>query len=170
MITVTILASLNVQSAPRSTPVTVVNDAATPVPVEVISGAGGSYVYVGPSNATTLPKIGHIGMNSVYANTYAGSRMCSTAELIQNFSPTTIPNLDMWVNPSFTQGIGGDGRPSDVSGYANSIGQQTQCGSWSTNRGDYTGFIFKGNSNGGFITKAACDASLYVSCCAFQHR
>ena len=59
LIVVACLTSLGIQAAsPISKPVTVVNDAATPVPVDVTSGVDTRYVFVGMSSSNTFPNIG----------------------------------------------------------------------------------------------------------------
>ena len=129
LIVVACLTSLGIQAAPRSTPVTVVNDATRPVPVagavEVTRGTvsidnsptnpvpvtipeplqvtvGTRYRFVGSSAVATWPNIGVNGMNGVCRTSFgAESRMCTSKEFFQTPDTTLLPVGSHWIMPTW---------------------------------------------------------------------
>ena len=162
------LASAGVQAAPRSTPVTVVNDAATPVPVDVISAVDNRYVYVGESNDIAPANAGSVGMNQKCALTYPESRMCATSELILTGGIFPQSTANQWIRPSFTSAVI-DMSIVDYSGVVlqprSMTCQTTNHGPWRSISATDTGLVYVPNS--GRITYQTCDtAETKVACCA----
>jgi hypothetical protein len=117
--------SLNVQSAPRSTPVTVTNDSSNPVPITVenhqtsisinntetnplpvvipdsVSVKGNHYRYIGQSSSTVKPVTGGLhGLNNACTNDYGmAARMCTSEEFFQSASIPDIPDGYSWIQP-----------------------------------------------------------------------
>ena len=129
LVVVACLTSLGIQAAPRSTPVTVVNDATTPVPVTgaveaTVSGMvtvdngpanpvpvviadpvqvnmGTNYRYIGNSPFVIQPSnVGLIGMNRTCHFKYGSeARMCTTKEFFQTPNPQLL-TIKSWIHPS----------------------------------------------------------------------
>ena len=126
LIVVACLTSLAIQAAPRSTPVTVVNDSATPIPVTgavEVTGAvtvdngpanpitvvipdpvqvnmGTNYRYVGWSNTTTAATIGLNQMNDICSADYGPeARMCTTEEFYRTPSIPAVGTGPHWILP-----------------------------------------------------------------------
>lgn len=169
LIFVATLLPVSAQTAPRSTPVTVVNDASTPVPVDVTSGIDTHYVYVGRSTDSTAPSAGNIGMNQLCSATFTGSRMCTTAELILTGSPPTTSG-NQWVAPSFTGAVIG----TDIVDFTGITGTPLSmtCGTTGINGGPWTdpttGTALLYVPTTGQIVFGTCAATRSVACCAPQ--
>lgn len=160
-----LLLPLSVQG--RSTPVTVVNDAAAPVPVDIVNDTG-RFVYVGRSATNTSPDIGNVGLNQLCAATFPGSRMCTSAELILTGDPPATTS-NQWLAPTFTGAVIG----SEVVDFSGLVGTPAalSCGSTAINEGPFsqttgTGIVYVTTS--GTIVKAGCNGVRPVACCAPQ--
>ncbi len=98
-ITLALLTSSNVMA--RSTPVTVVNDANNPVPVEVVSESNSDqtgFRAVGISSAEVKGNEGVLELNTACSAEFPGSRMCTTVEIMH--SDGQLPRRSIaWVNP-----------------------------------------------------------------------
>lgn len=153
----------------RSTPVTVVNDATAPVPVDIINDTTpGRFVYVGRSATDTAPDIGNLGLNQLCAATYPGGRMCTTAELILTGNPPPSSG-NQWLAPTFTGAVIG----SEVVDFSGLVGTPAglSCGSTAINEGPFslttgTGIVYQ--SSAGRILKSGCNGIRPVACCAPQ--
>jgi len=171
-----VLASATVQAAPRSTPVTVVNDAASPVPVEAKS-----YRYVGNSTATTLPIIGFNGMHATCQTDFGPTaRMCTTTEVIETPNmPSITVNTQAWVQPVVDGlavhegatrswfGVAGRAIP-DPSGSQN-VSDGIICASWTTDTEQRTGTVIYTTASGAIGVGAVdCNNDIAVSCCLPQ--
>lgn len=158
------LASSLAEAQVRSTPVTVTNTTANPVPV---TGATPVFQYMGRSTDFTLPNIGMVGLGELCHAAHPGSRMCTSRELLETPNPP-VTDGNQWVHPSIV-GILPDGRVLDYSGHAGTIEGLT-CGAQGFNLGPWT----QATGAGAMVlvpsTKqlvlGGCAAIRAVACCA----
>ena len=170
LIVVACLTSLGIQAAPpNSKPVTVVNDAATPVPVDVTNGVDTRYVWVGLSSSNTFPDIGQVGLSQLCAATYPHSRMCTTYELLSTGGEITLGGLNGWIAPSLTMALA-DGTVVDFSGlvaepHMFSCRDDGASRPWGEIGDTLRGLLLTGS---GHIIIAHCAGPARVTCCAPQ--
>lgn len=165
--------------AARSTPVTVVNEATEPVPVNVVGGAGGGVVdgrFVGLSGASVTADVGYNGMNAACQATFgAQARMCNSVEIMK--SPgMTVPapegvQFGVWVNPvlvltyfdEFISAL----RIMDASGTIAILGDSLNCDGWSSAHDSRRGLIlYRGGSHEAVLFGlGGCHHTNTVACC-----
>jgi hypothetical protein len=114
-----ILASSALSAAPRSTPVTVVNDAASPVPVTVQSLDAPQFV--GFTIATFDGAQGMATYTNACNQDYAGSYMCTSEEFL-NSSTYPATSGGGWIRPTYVPSAA----TQDMSGAS-----AKACGGWS---------------------------------------
>jgi len=96
LLVVACLVSSGIKAAPRSTPVTVVNTEASPVPVTVQGDVTvtSEPQFVGFSNDAVQGDVGLVGMHGACAATYGvGARMCLSSEVFKTTNLQPVPSV-----------------------------------------------------------------------------
>ena len=134
--------------------VEVIND---PLAVEVVNPAPPSppvrWQLVGFTAATMVGTVGPLEIARVCAAEFAGSRTCTSAEILDTTDPPVV-NGEAWVRPAFLFGLGTT--PLDASGV------REHYLDYSCNSG---AFALRVDAAGGFRT-APCSEPRAVACCA----
>jgi hypothetical protein len=161
-----ILASSALSAAPRSTPVTVVNDAASPVPVTVQSSD--TPQFAGFTTATFDGSQGVVTYFNACNQDYAGSHMCTSEEFL-NSKTFPATSGDGWIRPTFVptsftgeEGVRTHQNVLDMSGVSDSSPGSLTCRGWSSPIDSYLGL--KVDSSGRFKGRG-CDEIRAVACC-----
>lgn len=140
------------------------------VRIAMLEASASGYELKGFSSTNRTGSGGMLGMNSVCAATFAGSRMCTSVEVLETRNvPDIASNANAWVRPSYAPVASGSNAASvalDASGVpapnaANgTTSEDLACRGWAANGA--LGLVV--NKNGAFQL-AGCDSGRPVACC-----
>jgi len=138
--------------------------------VAMLEASASGYELKGFSATNRGGNGGLLGMNAACAATFAGSRTCTSTEVLETRNvPTITSNADAWVRPSFSPVATGGGAASvalDASGVASpnssngATADDLTCRGWIANGA----LGLSVNKNGSFRL-VGCDSSRPVACC-----
>jgi hypothetical protein len=161
------LLPIGAQSAPRSTPVTVVNDASTPVPVTVLNAPSGTrtFEFVGFSSGTFNGGRGVITHTTACQQNFPGSRMCTSVEFLNTVNyPSSLPiGTRAWIRPVYQPFTSTGTSQNNYSMDASGVGPTQN--SLSCFDGGNHGLTVAATGN---FTTTGCSADHPVACCAPQ--
>ncbi len=132
-------------------------------------GAEGRFQFVGFTTQLSAPA-GPVTLNLLCANEFPGSRMCSTAEIMETVQwPDNTRSTSGWVNPVFTHVDVDNDQYLDVSGLLNNpyYEGRLSCKGWSSTSPDHRGLTFEWNAPlYYFFNETYCSYENSVACCA----
>jgi len=138
--------------------------------VAMLEASASGYELKGFSATNRGGNGGLLGMNAACAATFAGSRMCTSSEVLDTTNvPAISSNADAWVRPSFspvatggtavTVGLDASGVPAPNASNGNTS-EDLSCRGWAAS----AGLGLAVNKNGSFRL-SGCDGARPVACC-----
>jgi hypothetical protein len=138
--------------------------------VAMLEASASGYQFKGFSGGNVRGDGGVLAMTSACAATFAGSRMCTSREILET---TVVPNIavntEAWVRPNFTPVATGtatsvaldeSGVPTLSSATANGTAEDMSCRGWTATSNQ--GLVV--NRNGSFRLQG-CNNNRPVACC-----